>query len=315
MADAFLNSQLKHPITGAPAAVVDVRARAAAWSLPRDPHAEAVFIDARRNRIAANPRLTSELKASLLARFPSAAEGGAPAPDGAEACGFNYTHDFNIAYTNGTAITYQVICPTVVGGNFTNYLYLTATNRASWGLEAYISYPLPTSTAAFNIYDWSLAQTDLQHGFLRSFPFAMLGQYLFGLSTNNQIYQTLFIHNVTYESGNNQWTNAAMLFNVVTSTWDVFYSSVYAATLAQQQFFGLAGTWGPIVETHEGPNFVCKGLSTVGFFQTQVSTTDGAGTPMTLDFLTPSNSLSAGLRFGFQQVFLNANFDWAVTAP
>jgi len=318
MADEFMRAQLKSPITGAPAAIVDVQDRMAPLSLPRDPRAEAAFIAARRNRIATNPRLTSEEKTALLARLKPGPESDAPTPDqapGIPGYGFDYTHDFNVAYTNGTAITYQVICPTVVGGNFTNFLYLTSTNRASFGLEAYVSYPLPTSSADFNIYDWSLAQTDQQHGFVRSYPFAMLGQYLSGLGTHGQTFQTLFVHNVTFESGNNQWTNAAMLYNNVTLTWDCFYSSVYTATLAQQQFFGLAGFWGPIAETHEGPNFLFKGLGTVGFFQTQVSITDGAGTPVTLTLLDPSNSLFTGARFGFQQVFLNPNYDWAANAP
>ena len=318
MADEFLKAQLKSPLTGAPAAVVDVRDRVAAFSKPRDPRAEAAFLAARRNRVATNPRLTSEQKTSLLARFPAATTSDGPVPNpvpGIPGYGFDYTLDFNLAYTNGTAITYQVICPTVVGGNFTNFLYLTATNRASFGLEAYVSYPLPSSNADFNIYDWSLAQTDLQHGFLRSYPFAMLGQYLFSLSAHGQIFQTLFVNNVTFETGNKQWTNAAMLFNTVTLTWDCFYSSVYTATLAQQQNFGLAGFWGPIAETHEAPNFVFTGLKTVGFFQSQVSTTDGAGTPMVTTLLNPSNTLFEGLRFGFRQVFLNANYDWAVNAP
>jgi len=318
MADAFLKAQLKNPITGAPAAIVDVRDRVASLSKPSDPRSEAAFIAARLNRIAANPRLTGEQKALLLARFQSARGAEAPVPDpvpGIPGYGFNFLHAFNVAYTNGTAITYQVICPTTVGGNFTNFLYLTSTNRASYGLEAYVSYPLPSSVADFNIYDWSLAQTNLQHGFLRSYPFSMLGQYLSSLSTNGQIYQTLFVHNVTFETGNNQWMNAAYLFNGVTLTWDCFYSSVYTATLAQQQSFNLAGFWGPIVETHEASGFVFKGVSTVGFFQTQVSTTDGAGTPVTLTLLDPSNSFFDGANFGFQQVFLNPNYDWAADAP
>ena len=146
-------------------------------------------------------------------------------------------------------------------------------------------------------------------------PFAMLGQYLSTLSTHGKIFQTLFLNNVTFESGNNQWTNAAYLFNGVTLSWDCFYSSVYAATLVQQQSFDLAGFWGPNVETHEASGFIFSGVGTVGFFQAQVSTTDGAGTPVSLTLLDPSNSSFDGANFGFQQVFLNPNYDWAANAP
>jgi len=109
MADEFLRAQLENRLTGAPASVVDVRDRMAAFSRPRACRTQAAFPAVRRNRAPPNPRPTSEEKASLQARFQAASASDAPSPDpvpGLPGYGFDYAPAFNVAYANGTAITH-----------------------------------------------------------------------------------------------------------------------------------------------------------------------------------------------------------------
>ena len=67
------------------------------------------------------------------------------------AFGADYTPNFNFAFTNGTSVTFQVICPTTAGGNVQHQLFLTATNRSSLGGEAYVAYDGATNLFEFDI--------------------------------------------------------------------------------------------------------------------------------------------------------------------
>lgn len=319
MTDSFTPTQITNPLTGALAPVVDARATfaSATAARPRDRAAEAAFIAARRARLAANPRLSQAEKSALLARFDAAAshETTAPAPDpvpGGIGFGTDFQPAFNIAFTSGTALTYQVICPSTAGGNLSTNLYLTAMNRASLGLEAYVAYFGASNIAEFRIFDWSLAQTNVNNGFQTVISFLSLNQYFIGLGTHGQTFQTLYIRNVTLDIGNGQWVNQAFLFNALHNTWDFIYVSAYNAALADQHNVSFTGFWGPIVETFQDHY---SQTNPMGFFQAQMSDLDANGNPVNLNLLTTSNTVLLGPNRGFQMMFLNANFDWAVNAP
>ena len=317
MSDETLISQLKHPITGAPAPVVDVREEFAALSKahPRDQQHREAFVASRRSRIETSDRLTPSEKAAWLARLRSPIE-PPPSTVGIFEYGFSYLNNFNLSYVNGSAITYQVICPNTAGGNVANQLYLTATNRTSLGVEAYVNYFGAGNTGYFSIYDWNIARTDPNGAaFALDIFFLNLGRYFISLGTHGQTYQTLYVHNATFQIANSKWTNQALLFNALNNSWDLIYSSTYQASFADQQSIGAIGWWGPVVESHEAVGFVHKGTNTFGFMQSQVSTTDGAGNPVNLILLDPTNSTQLGPGGGFQQIFLNANYDWAVNSP
>lgn len=121
----------------------------------------------------------------------------------------------------------------------------------------------------------------------------------------------MYVHNATFQIGNTRWTNQVFLFNIFTNSWDLTYSNNYGATLTDQKQ-SFVGYWGPVIETHEALNFICHGTNTMGFFQSQVSTTDGAGNPVDLNLLTPTNTKVFSLQGGIQMLFLNPNYDWAV---
>ena len=53
-----------------------------------------------------------------------------PVPGGV-GYGAYYTSTFQNDFTTGTTLFYNIICPTVAGGDVSNYLYLTSTNRAA----------------------------------------------------------------------------------------------------------------------------------------------------------------------------------------
>jgi len=205
-----------------------------------------------------------------------------------------------------------VICPNIPGGNVQNHLYLTATNRTQLGLEVYVNYFGAGNLAFLSVYDWSLGVTDVNAGFVTSIMFPDLGPYFIGLGTHGQTFQTLYIHNATFQTANTNWTNQGLLFNSQAQRWDLLYASTYAATLTDQLTVGDLGSWGPIVESHEDPSFVYQGTNTMGFFQSTLSVTDGAGNPVNEILLDPSNTRQSGPRDGFQVSFLNANYDWAV---
>src|SRR5262245_17243129 len=58
-----------------------------------------------------------------------------------------YTSAFRTAFARGTSLYYEIVCPTQPGGNVNNWLYLTATNRAQKGVEAFVAYRGQNDTA------------------------------------------------------------------------------------------------------------------------------------------------------------------------
>ena len=319
MTDSFMPGQITNPLTGALAPVVDARGKFASVTAaqPRDRAAEAAFIAARRARVAANPHISHADKSALLARFDAAAspQTTAPVPDpvpGGVGFGTDFLPAFNTGFTRGTALTYQVICPSTAGGNLSTNLYLTAMNRASLGLEAYVAYFGSDNFAFFKIFDWSLAQTNVNNGFQTAISFLALTPYFIGLGTHGQTFQTLYVRNVTLDIGAGLWLNQAFLFNAQHNTWDFVYANAYAATLADQHNLSFTGFWGPIVETFQDHY---SHTNPMGFFQAQMSDLDSDGNPINLNLLTSSNTVLIGPNRGFQMMFLNANFDWAVNSP
>ncbi|HEV7406856.1 MAG TPA: hypothetical protein VGO01_00075 [Bradyrhizobium sp.] len=57
-----------------------------------------------------------------------------PVPGGV-GYGMFYTAPFKVAWGRGTSFACDFVCPTPPGGNVTTFLYLTATNRSSMGVE------------------------------------------------------------------------------------------------------------------------------------------------------------------------------------
>jgi hypothetical protein len=74
-----------------------------------------------------------------------------PIPSGV-GYGAYYFSAFQQNFINGVAIAYNVVCPQKPGGNVTDWLYLTAKNRAIRSVEAYISYQAQNNFE-FKVFD------------------------------------------------------------------------------------------------------------------------------------------------------------------
>src|SRR5260221_4904667 len=96
---------------------------------------------------------------------------GQPVPGGV-GYGLFFNPAFKTGWGRGTSITFDIVCPIPPGGNVNTWLYLTATNRAAMGVEAFISYNGQNDTH-FRVFDWARSdqwQTDI--------PFIGLSDYL-----------------------------------------------------------------------------------------------------------------------------------------
>ncbi len=184
------------------------------------------------------------------------------------------------------------------------WLYITATNRAGLGVEAFVSYNGQGDTR-FMVFDWARSdhwQTNV--------PFGNLGAYLRTDSIHSSGYQVLPIWNSTYEIGADRWRNEALLWNHVAGRWDLVYRYDYTATGAQQTG-GWVGSWGPIVETFQSPY---SGTSPMGAATTMLIGRDANGAWGQWRLLGPSDSYVRTDGVGFHLCFLDPNYRWAVNS-
>lgn len=166
-----------------------------------------------------------------------------PTPGGV-GYGVFYTPEFKTAWGSGTSIYFNVVCPNPPEGNVDTFLYLTATNRAGLGVEAFVSYYGQNDTR-FKVFDWAQTfpwQTDIS--------LSQLEDYLRPDSSSNNAPQQLSIWNSTWNIGGKFYRNQVQLYNHARHGWDLVYQYDYAAT-DEQQKTGWIGSWSPIVETFQ----------------------------------------------------------------
>lgn len=109
--------------------------------------------------------------------------------------GFYYQDSFRTAFDTGTAIALDFIAPTKTSGNISNYLYLTATNRASKGVEALIYYS-PQEDMRFRVFDPArIINNDHDTGWQTNINIAYndLDDYLTTMIAHGNSYQVLSI--------------------------------------------------------------------------------------------------------------------------
>jgi hypothetical protein len=241
-----------------------------------------------------------------------AAQTTPPTPGGA-GYGIFYDPPFKSDFGGGTALYFDIVCPTQAGGSVSDWLYLTAMNRASKGLEAFVSY-YAQNDAHFTVFDW--ARTD---SWQTNLPFGDLHDYLGSDSAHGSQYQTLGVWNVTLETSAGQWRNEAWLFNRVAHRWDLIYRYDYAATQAEQKG-GWIGSWGPVVETFESLYVNTNQFGALNAYLISRSSpwpSFELGEPERADwllwqFLRASNSYIRTDNQGFLPVFLDANYAFVV---
>jgi hypothetical protein len=277
---------------------------------PMTEDAKVSFVRRKTHTLRTHP-IPREVRSERLATFEQQLGVGAmvsadalrPIPGGV-GYGMFFEATFKTNFSTGTAISWQIVCPSVPGGNVTDWLYVTATNRAALGVEAYVSYK-GHEEVAFNVYDWARPENDR---FQTHVLFASLSDYLLIESTSGHGLQVLPVINTTAEGSSGNWVNSVQLWNHRRSRWDLIYQFEYAAT-REQQLAGWVGTWGPIVETFQD---LYDGTAVMGALSTLVGTRDPSGNWSTWQPLLPSQSALRVDNKGFEAVFLDANFNWGV---
>jgi hypothetical protein len=159
---------------------VDRSAEFAAGAEPPPLDVQRAFVASKLKLLRTHPGLHPLSREAAAGRYEervaatlSAAEAAGPVPGGV-GYGMFYNSAFKIGFATGTAISWEVICPTTPGGNVSTWLYLTATNRSSKGVEAFVSYQ-GQNAFTFSIFDWSRPEPQRWQ---LSKPFADLGNYL-----------------------------------------------------------------------------------------------------------------------------------------
>jgi len=228
---------------------------------------------------------------------------GQPIPGGV-GYGVFYSPAFKTAWGNGTSFTFDAVCPNPPGGNVNTYLYLTGTNRAGLGVEAFVSYNGQNDTH-FRVFDWSRSdqwQTDI--------PFSQLSNYLTTASAHGHPYPVLPIWNSTWKISASTYRNQALLYNHVRGGWDLVYQHDYTATDAQQKS-GWVGSWAPIVETFQ-PSYIHT--SPMGAVGTQLISADSNGHWGSWALLAASNSYVRTDNVGFHLQFIDPNYAFTVVS-
>jgi len=225
----------------------------------------------------------------------------APTPGGV-GYGMFYTAAFRTAFNRGTSLYYEIVCPHQPGGNVNTYLYLTATNRAQRGVEAFVSYNGQNDTR-FKVFDW--ARTDHWQTDIR---FADLTEYLRSTVSHGWGLQALLVWNSTFEIGPGRWRNEVLLHNRSANRWDLIYRYDYGSTTAEQ-IAGWVGSWGPIVETFQDSY---SGTRWLGFLNSMLIARDAAGSWGPWGLLAASQSTVRNDGHGFSPLFLDPNYSFVV---
>jgi hypothetical protein len=253
--------------------------------------------------IAGRDRAVAQLAAALGVETEPQTYFTQPVPGGV-GYGMFYNSAFKTGWGHGTSFTYDIVCPTAPGGNVNTWLYLTATNRSSMGVEAFVAYNGQT-TPHFHVFDWARNpqwQTDI--------PFTSLGNYLTAMSAHGYPYQVLPVWNSTWLISPSTYRNQVLLYNHVRKGWDLVYQFDYTATDAHQKN-GWVGSWGPIVETFQ-PAY--NNTNQMGALGTMLISADNNGYWGAWALLSASNSYVRTDNVGFHLVFLDPNYAFTVNS-
>jgi hypothetical protein len=280
-------------------------------SAPPERGSERAFLASKLTMLRTHPRISEEERAqgeATLARtFGRKAlealdkKKTEPVPGGV-GYGMFYTSTFRTAFARGTSFYYEIVCPTRPGGNVNTWLYLTATNRAQKGVEAFVAYRGQNDTR-FKVFDWARSdqwQTNI--------PFANLTSYLRSTVVHGWSLQVLIVLNSTIEIGTNRWRNEVLLHNRAANRWDLVYRFDYPSTTVEQQG-GWVGSWGPIVETFQNSY---SNTARLGFLNTMLSARNTAGQWGNWGVLTTSQSTIRNDGQGFSPLFIDPNYTFVV---
>jgi hypothetical protein len=275
---------------------------------PRDLEFERAFI-ARKIRTAEThvhldreqrDAATGKLRA-FLPELPKAMKEEMPPPGGVGYGAF-YTDLFRSAFASGTVLAIDYLVPTRPGGNVSDYLYLTATNRTAKGVEAFVSYHAQDEFR-FRVFDWARDE----HWQI-NIGYDALGDYLTTRSVHGSTYQVLSVQNQTLLTSENTWGNYVWLYNHKRGEYCLVYRYEYTSSEAEQKH-GWIGSWGPIVETFQDSY---GNVNPLGCSNTYLQARDANMEWSEWSLLSPQQSYIRNDDLGFHVMFLDANHTFAV---
>lgn len=168
------------------------------------------------------------------------------------------------------AIQFFVNCPTQPGPSVDDFLHLTATNRASLGVEALVEY-YKQNQFPFVVYDWARLQ---EEPWQIDVPFNKMCEYVTQTFYREKTYQIIHVMNLAYQVDEKNWRNEVMLLNMPNNRFDLAYTYQYASSSAEQRS-DPGAFWGPIVETFQSEYTDTNGM---GFLDISLaSRTDAPG--------------------------------------
>jgi hypothetical protein len=291
----------------------DEQARVARISAqtPRKPHEVSRFLERRKGLIQSHVGLASAEKQKSIAHIEGIMRGGnvsLPTPGGI-GYGVIYDQSLRSSFGTGTVLTVNYICPDKPGGNVSDTVYLTATNRSARGVEALMHYQAQ-NLVEFRVYDWARPGQEWQV----ALDHAALADYFYPVTIGGNTYQNITVNNFTYQaSTDGTWRNDVLLYNYKKRVvYDLVYRFEYSSTPAEQQGASV-GWWGPIVETFQDSY---SNTLPLGFIWAQVLTrTVEIGDWVTVlgwQNLTPSNSWVRQDNKGFVIVYQEPDTDLIV---
>jgi hypothetical protein len=151
-----------------------------------------------------------------------------------------------LLFSQSSANYNYIIAPATLGGITANYFYLTATNRAGRGCEAFVSYHRQDKPL-FRVFEWAKYRTG-QYPWVVSIPYDDWAGYKLPYNLNGEEHYALYIINATYQLGDDNWRNEVYLHNGATNTKDRVWSYDFHWT-PQNDNERNSHWWGPILET------------------------------------------------------------------
>jgi hypothetical protein len=125
-----------------------------------------------------------------------------------------------IGFDQRTAIFWRLIAPEFLNGDSSEAVFLTSSNHARRGAEAFVAYA-GGRPALFLVWDWRLGK------FVQAFPYARWGPHKIQIDVGGEEYSGLQVANSTYFDGSRWWNHVAW-YNGATSSWDVIWHNPFS---------------------------------------------------------------------------------------
>lgn len=292
------------PYADARAEIADATNRSA-----RNMAFEASFLWSKSHIIQTHPTLSLAQRKHAMAELLTRIEGISaelvhqPVPGGV-GYGTFYNVAFKSSFEGGTEIIWNAIAPAQPGGNVNTFLYITSTNRSSFGVEALIAYD-GTAQMSFKVYDWARPSRERWQV---NIPFGDLNQYMQAQNFQGVSYPILPIWNSTTRTAQSTWRNSVYLYDRNRSQWALVYQYDYQCDDAAQKN-GWVGSWGPIVETFQS---LYRGTTSLGALNVQLRAMDQEGAWSQWETLTAAQAELRVDNVGFHKIHLDPDYDWVV---